>query len=59
MKNIKVLGTGCASCRNVAALITEVAQQQARQRAAIADYQQAVLVAFAAYEATPPAADAT
>lgn len=28
MKNIKVLGTGCASCRNVAALITEVAQQQ-------------------------------
>ena len=28
MKNIKVLGTGCASCRNVAALITEVARQQ-------------------------------
>ena len=28
MKNIKVLGTGCASCRTVATLITEVAQQQ-------------------------------
>lgn len=26
MKNVKVLGSGCANCRNTAALVTEVAQ---------------------------------
>ena len=26
MKNVKVLGTGCANCRNTVALIEEVAQ---------------------------------
>lgn len=26
MKNVKILGTGCANCRNTAALVADVAQ---------------------------------
>ena len=28
MKNVKVLGTGCANCRNTLALIAQVAQEK-------------------------------
>ncbi|MBL8484313.1 MAG: thioredoxin family protein [Rhodocyclaceae bacterium] len=31
MKNVKVLGTGCANCRNTIALIESVAEQRGTQ----------------------------
>ncbi|MBL8470468.1 MAG: thioredoxin family protein [Rhodocyclaceae bacterium] len=31
MKNVKVLGTGCANCRNTIALIESVAKQRGEQ----------------------------